>query len=425
MPDLDVRLTLQRILCYDAGENEHAEPYLWPVYFKIDGDSVFLDRSTGNLSGKATVVAPGGAPRNLGRKNVHSGDWVPIPAAIGEYNTQLKLIPMRPPIGALDGVPSLLGCVAILLEEDNTPNNVVVSAYGAMRDALQAELDKLIPTLGLNKQDVSDDEVNGIIKRVKDAVTASVKSSSLWDLLQTAFDPDDPLGDSVELLEYRILRDNPILSWSKYWGPTADRPPPHDDGAWGLEAKIETVKNYEFVPSARPGPARLVPVTGGGGNAWTGTWYGKPAGAESTLIAVEIGPGADGTHNVQAVESIAFPALTVQAQGVAASQTFDDAYKRDEWTLSFDSAPLRRRVPSYVTPRGQIQRPRAQAGAAAQVQARLPSVDEIRLPRNVRLQLYGEELPNGQIERHRVRYIRTRADGATIQDVMLAQRLVW
>jgi len=425
MPDLDVRLTLQRIICYQAGESEHAEPYLWPVFFKIDGDSVFLDLSTGKLSGKATVVAPNGAPRNLGRKNVHSGDWVPIPPAIGEYATTLKPIPVRPALGALVDVPSLMGCVAVLMEEDNTPDNVVVNAYGAMRDALQAELDGLIPTLGFDNQDVDDAEVQAIVTRVRSAVAASMRSSSLFDLLKTVLDPDDPIGESVEWFGYRTLFDNPIVTWSQYWGPRADRPPPHDDGEWALEARVEALKHYEFAPGARPGPSRLVPVSGGGGNAWTGTWYGKPPGAANPAIAVRIDPGANGTHNVQSVESIRFPPLSVQAQDVAATLTFDDVYKRDEWTLSIDTAVMRRRVPSFVMPRGQIRRQQSSTPAGNQAATRLPSVDQIRLPRNVRLQLYAEELPDGQIERHRVRYIRTRDDGATVQDVMLAQRLVW
>jgi hypothetical protein len=49
-------LKLERIRCHDEGDGwGSAEPYLWTVFFKIDGDSVALTESL-MLSGHATVV---------------------------------------------------------------------------------------------------------------------------------------------------------------------------------------------------------------------------------------------------------------------------------------------------------------------------------------------------------------------------------
>lgn len=414
-PNLDVRLTLQQIRCYQQNESQHAEPYLWPVFFKIDGDSVVFDLNTMKLSGKATVVAPNGSPRNLGRSRVHSGEWFSIPASIGEYVTELKPIPVRPVFGALTDVPSIIGSIAILLEEDNTPDNVVRRAYEALHGALQSELDALIPTFGLTKMEAGDDEIQAILNRVTAAVKTSVMSSSLFDLLKTVADPDDQIGYSAEVFGYDQLFRNSVVTWQQTW---------QQEGEWALDGRIEAHARYEFDPNQMPKPIRLVPVTGGGGNAWTGSWYAKPPGAGASAITVRIDPAPDGKQNVQAVQSIKFPPISVQAQGAETRLAFDEPYKRDVWTLNFNTAPVRRRPGFPVAPVAPIVR-FSPPGNREQAVARFPAVDQISLPRNVRLQLYAEETPDGRVERHRVRYIRTRDDGATVEDVMLGQRLVW
>jgi len=60
---------------------------------------------------------------NLGAHDVDPGDDVPIPPALGEFSTVLTPMPV-------DGMPDknvsgVIGCIAILLEEDETPAHAV------------------------------------------------------------------------------------------------------------------------------------------------------------------------------------------------------------------------------------------------------------------------------------------------------------
>jgi hypothetical protein len=80
---LRVWLDLERIHRHDEGNGwGSAEPYLWTVFFKIDGDSVALTEGL-TLSGTATVVGTPGSHGNLGNTDVDAGDDIDIPSAIG------------------------------------------------------------------------------------------------------------------------------------------------------------------------------------------------------------------------------------------------------------------------------------------------------------------------------------------------------
>ena len=119
MNDLNVVLKLDRIRCHDEGDGPgNAEPYLWTVFFKADGDSLVVNSSgpvAPFLQGAPTVVGTPGNHGNLGTTDVDEGDTVAIPAIIGEYRTLMKPIPLTVPLAGISEVGGLMGCVVILM----------------------------------------------------------------------------------------------------------------------------------------------------------------------------------------------------------------------------------------------------------------------------------------------------------------------
>ena len=64
--NLFVRIELDRIHCHDEGDAVgSAEPYLWTVFFMIDGSTVSVSSSL-TLDGTATVAFTPGSHGNLG-----------------------------------------------------------------------------------------------------------------------------------------------------------------------------------------------------------------------------------------------------------------------------------------------------------------------------------------------------------------------
>jgi len=135
-----VGIHLEKIVCYDEGDGwGNAEPYLWRVFYKIDGDSVRLG-ANGQLQGRATVLGSTGSHGNLYNTNVDAGDTVNIPVGLGTWFTDLKPIPVDPTMLSLvrqktgwDDLPGRVGVICTLMEEDNVTDNELWSAKGAER----------------------------------------------------------------------------------------------------------------------------------------------------------------------------------------------------------------------------------------------------------------------------------------------------
>jgi hypothetical protein len=207
METLDATLTLTSLYCHDEGDGVgSAEPYLWTVFFKIDGDTAVVD-ATSTLRGAATVVTTPGNRRNLPNRAVDGGESVPIPAVLGEFGTHLKPIPLQQPIGEFTEVGGVMGAIAIVMEQDNTPASAIASGHDALNQAVQDSLDALIPRLTIGHQEPTEDEIKAMTKQVADAVTKAVADGvSIWDWMGGAGNMDDRIGSEVFRFSHRELK---------------------------------------------------------------------------------------------------------------------------------------------------------------------------------------------------------------------------
>jgi hypothetical protein len=198
MTDVNAQIRLTTVHCIDEGDGPgSAEPYLWTVLFKIDGTTASV---TGDLrlTGQSTVVATVGNQGNLPNHDVDDGDIVLAPMTLGQFRTRLRPIPLQAPIGGVSEVGAVLGMVAVLMEEDNTPASAIATGHRALNRAVRQALDELIPTLGLLHQEPTSDDVKKITRQVGDSVLAAVRDDvSTWDWLTGLGDMDDRIGSIV------------------------------------------------------------------------------------------------------------------------------------------------------------------------------------------------------------------------------------
>jgi hypothetical protein len=198
MNTLDVHLKLNNLHCFDEADGRgSAEPYLWTVFFKIDGDTAVVNPSLA-LQGTATVVTRPGNQRDLPNHDVDPGETVPIPPILGEFNTQLKPIPLLAPINGATHVGGVVGVIAVLMEEDNTRNSSIAKGHAALNKAVQDALNALIPTLKFGHQEPTDAEIEAMKKKIGDTVTSAIKNDvSIFDWLGGFGDMDDRIGSEV------------------------------------------------------------------------------------------------------------------------------------------------------------------------------------------------------------------------------------
>lgn len=206
MNSIDVRLKLNNLHCFDEGDGiGSAEPYLWTVFFKIDGDTAQVNPSLA-LQGTATVVATPGNHGDLPNHDVDPGENVPIPAILGEFNTRLKPIPLQQPIGNFKEVGGVVGAITVLMEEDNTPGSAIAKGHAALNKAVQESLNALIPTLNFAHQEPTEAEIEALKKKIGDAVIKAIKDDvSIWDWLGGFGNMDDQIGSEVFRFSHQQL----------------------------------------------------------------------------------------------------------------------------------------------------------------------------------------------------------------------------
>ncbi|PWG61236.1 hypothetical protein [Sediminicurvatus halobius] len=202
MLDLNVELKLERIRCYDEGDGPgNAEPYLWTVFFKADGETLVVNTdgpAPPFLQGPPTVIGTPGNHGNLGTSSVDAGDTVAIPAIIGEWRTVLKPIPLTTQFGALREVGGMMGVIAVLMEEDGTPASAIQRGHEALDRNVRDRLASLLGTLGISKQEPTEADVaalsDAIGGAVKDAIADGV---SVLDWIGAFGNMDDQIGSAV------------------------------------------------------------------------------------------------------------------------------------------------------------------------------------------------------------------------------------
>ena len=200
MKPVTVTIQLQNIHCFREGDGPgSAEPYLWIVFFKIDGDTTVIDRNL-SLQGTATVIGTPGNQENLTKHGVDAGDDVPIPPELGIFRTVLKPIPVDP-VWRVENVGGFIGSIVVLMEEDNTPNSLVATGHEAFNNAIQTELDNLIPKLGILHPTPEPEEIEQMKERIISAVKKAIgDDAGIWDFFRKYVVPgghDDQLGQAI------------------------------------------------------------------------------------------------------------------------------------------------------------------------------------------------------------------------------------
>jgi hypothetical protein len=216
---LQVQISLDHIHCHREGDWGSAEPYLWTIFFKIDGDTVVMGDDL-FLHGTATVITTPGSHGNLGDTDVNDGDNVPVPSAIGQFQTTLRPIPVPDSLG-LDDVGGVVGVAVVLMEEDWVTDSGAEAGHAALNSFVQQALDQLIPTLGVRNPDVNDDDIAALTAHARDAITDAVTSAqSTWHNVTSWLNGDDSLGDKVFTFSHDSLAADAFQDFSQRWTKT-------------------------------------------------------------------------------------------------------------------------------------------------------------------------------------------------------------
>jgi hypothetical protein len=213
---LSVWLNINRLHCYDEGDGiGNAEPYLWTVFFKIDGDTVVLGDDL-HLHGTVTIMPTPGSHGNLGDTDVDAGDNVFVPGAIGQWQTTLRPIPVPALLADvlhLDKVGGAVGVVAVLMEEDWVSDAGAEAGHQALNTFIEQAINSLIPTLGILHSEVTDEDINQLTDGAPDKISDAVADAQgAWDNFASWLNADDHIGTKVWTFSHDTLGGTPATA---------------------------------------------------------------------------------------------------------------------------------------------------------------------------------------------------------------------
>ncbi|MBA4056815.1 MAG: hypothetical protein C0490_19025, partial [Marivirga sp.] len=230
--NVKVIFKLDRLICYEEADGwGSAEPYMWTVFFKIDGTTCRLNNLL-MLEGTATIFTTPGSHGNLGDTDVDAGDTVQIPAAIGEMDMILTPIPVPDFVKqqGVDDVTPVAGCIVILMEEDNVTDDGANAGHQSLNTAIQNALDGIIPTLGFLNQEISDEDIENLSEQVQSQVEDAIKNQqNFFENIWSWLNADDTIGTVVwKFSGDKLLTDTPIALQHR-WPNEEERSSDHGD----------------------------------------------------------------------------------------------------------------------------------------------------------------------------------------------------
>jgi hypothetical protein len=206
---LPTSVKLSSIYCRDEADGiGDAEPYLWSIFFKIDGETIKHTPNTLSLTGDAVFHFGPGSHGNLGTKSVDAGQTVQIPAAVGEWHNQLQPIILTKGTTTM-AVPGIVGVVAVLMEEDNVSDSGAEKGHQALNNFVQTEINKFIHGINLidfinvpNPQDKLNELIDAMKKKIQDGAAGVVgkaieNAQGFWSNLWSGLNKDDKIGSVV------------------------------------------------------------------------------------------------------------------------------------------------------------------------------------------------------------------------------------
>jgi hypothetical protein len=208
METLNVVLKLNQIICHEEGDGAgSAEPYLWAIFFKIDGLSVWQNGAS--LGGEAEFRFSHGSHENLPNHDVDPGEVIQIPSSVGEWSTLVKPILIDDFQGNIIEVPGIVGVIAVLMEEDNVSDSGAEAGHQGLNNHVKNSINNFISSISLldflnstdpqaDLQQMIADLIKSIEDGIEDVVKDAITSNQNWlEDIWAWVNKDDKIGDKV------------------------------------------------------------------------------------------------------------------------------------------------------------------------------------------------------------------------------------
>lgn len=220
----NARVVISKIICHDEADGPgDAEPYLWAVLFKIDGDNYVV---ANGLTGNPWIMTKPGHHGNL-NDIVYEGDTIRVPDAVGLFETPLKPVPVIDPNYRVilgEDQPGIIGLVVVLMEQDGWPDELATTGYDALADAVRLGIAKFVTKYQHNSSPPAQEDIAAEVKELKSMASRMVRGAIQEKMsgAQVAFygsagNNDDQIGAEAWFVDQDQLSTRGTIAFERRW----------------------------------------------------------------------------------------------------------------------------------------------------------------------------------------------------------------
>ncbi|MEM6271467.1 MAG: hypothetical protein AAF998_18675 [Bacteroidota bacterium] len=191
MKKLYVNIGLNQLYCHQKPDSWiEGEPYMWNVFFKIDGHSVRMNERF-RLEGQPTYHTSEGSHGNLSADGMEAGTRIGIPKEVGEWKTALA--PIEVPFFE-SHISGVIGVVCVLMEQNYVSGKGAEAGRAALGEYIRSAIDASI--VGFDPRRVDLRDIDGSIKAYFDAQVRDF-TARIGDLVGDAVSSAQSLAQNI------------------------------------------------------------------------------------------------------------------------------------------------------------------------------------------------------------------------------------
>ena len=241
MSNIQITFDFERLRCFDEADGlGRAEPYLWTIFFKIDGLTIFINtKNPANpfIQGTPLVVPNFLNHNDLGKPEWDAGDDAALPKTVSEFGTLLHPIKLTPPLNGIASVDGIMGCIAVLLEEDSSSDSDVATSHNALNSLIGTKLSKLLSTVDVSVPEKIQAKFNAMATQIKPVIQSAINESIAGATWLGGLTGDDFIGNAILQFSTSGLK-NHILSTGGTDQIFLHRFK-NDEGDWEIQSRIK------------------------------------------------------------------------------------------------------------------------------------------------------------------------------------------
>lgn len=242
IPKQKLRFQLESLECLAHPTLEKAAPYLWNIFFRIDGQCMKITERL-RLDGRVMAHFSEGSHDNLGTEAIVLNQAIAIPQEVGEWSTLIE--PLHLPFFE-QKIPAIFGLLSVCMEKGGVSPKGAEAGHQVLNQEAVYAVNKILSEFEPKHIDLEDPmnsaqayfkkKADPFIKSIPLKVVAAVqKEQNIFQNFLSLVNKDEFVGVHVWTFTQReLFKNNGLLALKQDWEAK-------NGSKWQIRGQIKSV----------------------------------------------------------------------------------------------------------------------------------------------------------------------------------------